>query len=194
MDTRYQDYCLADRFFYDVPGRAPSLGIPFLAERQLPGGWQTEQRAEWTLLGPRGVCLPPQGWKVHLSACLDNAATILGIAWDYCVAHSIAFKFLTTRADLLVRNAKYANRAGSGKFITLYPPNDAEFEEMVDRLAAVLAGRHGPYIITWECASASRHAAALRPDCDPGEDLVTFAWSTLSASRPQLNYRTGSRG
>jgi hypothetical protein len=72
----------------------------------------------------------------------------LGIVWEYCVTHQIAFKFLTSKADFMVRNAKYANRSGSGKFITLYPAGTAEFEQTVADLSAALAGWQGPYILS----------------------------------------------
>lgn len=148
MDTRYQDYCLADRFFYDVPAESPTLGERFLADRQPPPDWKLVENRAWTILAPPGMDLQPQGWKIHVSACAENAKAVLGTVWDYCVTRAIPFKFLSTRADFLVRNAKYADRGGSGKFITVYPLNDDDCAVVAVELSGALAGQQGPYILS----------------------------------------------
>ena len=47
-----------------------------------------------------------------------------------------------------MRNAKYAPRGGSGKFITIYPADDAELEVILTELGGRLAGQPGPYILS----------------------------------------------
>ena len=148
MDMHYQDYCLADRFFYDAPWHSAALGGRFGEDHELPAGWQVHDQAVWTMLAPRAAVLPQQGWKIHVSACLDNAAAVLDVVSEYCLAHRIAFKYLTSRVNFLLRNAKYANRSGSGKFVTVYPAGGAEFERAVADLSDRLAGQPGPYILS----------------------------------------------
>lgn len=129
MDERYDSYCATDPLFYDSLASASSRGNEFdAATRPLPDGWQREPSDDWLIVGPAGGSLPQQGWKVHLSACLDNAGKVLDIAWEYCVPRGLPFKFLRGPRMLLLRNAKYARRGSSGKFVTIYPRDEAELE------------------------------------------------------------------
>lgn len=92
--------------------------------------------------------LPPQGWKVHASATLDNANAVLDAAWAYCVAREIPFKFISDPVSLLLRNSKYCDRASSGKFVTIYPEGLDEFECVLRELGRTLDGLVGPYILS----------------------------------------------
>src|SRR5690606_15984733 len=103
---------------------------------------------DWLSYSPVGLILPKQGWKVHISACLDNAVRVLEKVWDYCLEHQLAFKFLRSPRVLLMRNSKYAGRGSSGKFITVYPRDDAETEKVCRELDQLLAGEPGPYILS----------------------------------------------
>jgi hypothetical protein len=47
-----------------------------------------------------------------------------------------------------MRNAKYAPRRGSGKFITIYPADEAELELVSKELGELLDGERGPYILS----------------------------------------------
>ncbi|MDW6063197.1 class III lanthionine synthetase LanKC [Streptomyces sp. FXJ1.4098] len=91
---------------------------------------------------------PNQGWKVHVSACLDNAEKTAAKVWDYCVPREIPFKFVPTAHALHLRNSKYAGRGSSGKFATIYPADEAELHTILRELGELLAGEPGPYILT----------------------------------------------
>jgi tRNA A-37 threonylcarbamoyl transferase component Bud32 len=149
MDERYDSYCATDPLFYDslasVGGRTPEFPAVL---RPVPDGWQREPSDDWLIYGPIGGSLPQQGWKVHLSACLDNAERILDVAWDYCVPRGLPFKFLRSPRMLLLRNAKYARRGSSGKFVTIYPRDEAELELVCKELDKRLRGEPGPYILS----------------------------------------------
>jgi serine/threonine protein kinase len=149
VDRSYGLYCLADPVFYDSLTRAPGSDAGFAAaERPLPGGWRRSEQDDWLMCQPEGSQLPLQGWKVHASACLENAEEILGAVWDFCVPRRIPFKFVRSDELLLARNAKYAERGGSGKFVTIYPADDAQLELILTELGAVLEGQVGPYILS----------------------------------------------
>ncbi|MEK8172985.1 hypothetical protein NKH77_40255 [Streptomyces sp. M19] len=100
------------------------------------------------LLQPAGVRLPAQGWKIHISAALDNAESVLQRVVDFCVPRRLPVKFVPGPALLHLRNAKYADRAGSGKFITVYPHSEEEFPGVCQGLMDLLAGEHGPHILS----------------------------------------------
>lgn len=149
MDNRYEVYCFVDPWFYDTPRRARGGKGEFgLARRPLPDGWVREDMGDWLVMRQRGAELPPQGWKIHVSACLDNAEQILEAVRDYCLPRGLTFKFLPGREFLLIANAKYAHRGSSGKFVTIYPRDEAELERVLAELDAVLGGRPGPYILS----------------------------------------------
>ncbi|WP_103531171.1 class III lanthionine synthetase LanKC [Streptomyces sp. SM11] len=156
MNPEYAAYCQADRRFYDAPHRSAGPGGAADEERSYyaplrgaaPRGWTRSRRGDWLSYSPDGLRLPPQGWKIHVSAALDNAASVLDRVLAHCLEHRLAFKCVPNPGLLALRNAKYADRAGSGKFITVYPPSDEAFPEVCTALTQLLEGEHGPYILS----------------------------------------------
>lgn len=155
----------------DSPGTArPRTGEWYeAAGRPVPDGWQRHHSGDWLALRPVEHELPAQGWKIHISACLDNAESILDRTMAYCVARRIAFKFVPSRYLLHTRNAKYADRGASGKFITVYPANDEQFGRVAGELDVLLAGEPGPYILSdlrWNAGPVHvRYGSFTRRDC-----------------------------
>ena len=159
MDDRYDSYCAADRLFYDSLGSAVEQPAFAAARRPVPDGWRSEPLDDWLIYAPEGGTLPQQGWKIHVSATLDNAERVLTAVWDYCIPRGLSFKFLRGPRTLLLRNSKYAARAASGKFVTVYPRDTTELELACKELDDLLAGEPGPYIL-----SDLRHGAGpVRP-------------------------------
>ncbi|MEW2623830.1 class III lanthionine synthetase LanKC [Streptomyces sp. NPDC048106] len=158
MDKRYEVYALADGHFYDTPDRLSAAGAaaPSLfatACRTVPDGWRAARSGDWLTLTPLGtdgapLPMPAQGWKIHSSATAANAEEIAGIVWDYCVPRHIPFKFIPGPHLLHLRNAKYAGRDSSGKFVTIYPSDEIQLQVILEELGALLKGRQGPYILT----------------------------------------------
>ncbi|WP_065958791.1 class III lanthionine synthetase LanKC [Streptomyces sparsogenes] len=174
MDKRYEVFCLADRYFYETPDRlsagrradgssgansgansgASSDAFFEAAQRAVPEGWKTFVSGDWLHVNPvlpdgtPRPGRPAQGWKVHVSACLDNAEKAAAKVWDYCVPREIPFKFVPTAHALHLRNSKYAGRGSSGKFATIYPADEAELHTVLRELGELLEGEPGPYILT----------------------------------------------
>ncbi|SCL23785.1 Protein kinase domain-containing protein [Micromonospora pallida] len=147
MDERYDSFCVTDRLFYDSLGNATD-GHTFVTGRPAPAGWATDETSDWMNYAPEGGSLPQQGWKIHVSAGVDNAERVLDAVWSYCVPRGLAFKFLRSPRIVLLRNSKYAHRAGSGKFVTIYPRDEAELELTCKELDELLVGEAGPYILS----------------------------------------------
>jgi hypothetical protein len=144
MDNGYEVYCIADPLFYDSmsgSNRAESFDA---ARRPVPEGWERRFLDNWVVMNPVGATVPPQGWKVHASACLDNAERILETVWAYCIPRGIPFKFLAARNIVHLQNAKYAPRGSSGKFITIYPTDIDALGTILHDLGERLAGEPGP--------------------------------------------------
>jgi tRNA A-37 threonylcarbamoyl transferase component Bud32 len=152
VDTRYLEYCYGDPYFYEIPlGRMGGAGQS-RAYRHAAGldwaGWRTGAANGWFHVQPEGVALPRQGWKIHVSATLDNAQELLESVAAYCNEHQIPFKYLPSSADLMRNNVKYAGRGGSGKFVTIYPSDDEHCERVVRDLDGKIGGADGPYILS----------------------------------------------
>ncbi|WP_432169512.1 class III lanthionine synthetase LanKC [Streptomyces sp. 1222.5] len=148
MDMRYEAYSYADKLFYDSPVRWATVEEFAAAGEPLPDGWVGRARDVWVGRQPADLDLPEQGWKIHVSACLDNAEHILSVVSAYCFENRMAFKFLRSPALVQTQNAKYASRGSSGKFMTLYPVGDDALERCLHDLGAALTGQQGPYILS----------------------------------------------
>jgi serine/threonine protein kinase len=148
MDERYDSYCAVDPLFYDALTNTRAATREYRPGGQLPAGWRVEPHDDWLIYGAEGDDLPAQGWKIHVSAGLDNAERVLDTVSGYCVPRGLGFKHLRGPQMLLMRNAKYAARGSSGKFITIYPHDDAELAGVCEELSGLLDGETGPYILS----------------------------------------------
>jgi tRNA A-37 threonylcarbamoyl transferase component Bud32 len=148
MDNGYEVYCIADPLFYDSMS-GHTRGEAFeAARRPVPEGWQRRFLDNWVVMNPVGATVPSQGWKIHASACIDNAERILETVWSYCVPRRITFKFLISRNVVHLHNAKYAPRGSSGKFVTIYPADVDALGTILHDLGELLEGEPGPYILS----------------------------------------------
>lgn len=149
MDHGYDEFCLADPHFYDAHTVTRGDDVDFaVAGRPVAAGWRRSPSDDWLVYWPDDADVPAQGWKVHVSACLGNAEEVLGVVFDYCTQRRIPFKFVRSLQCVLLRNAKYADRGASGKFVTIYPADDTQLETIVTELGAALEGQPGPYILS----------------------------------------------
>jgi hypothetical protein len=149
MDKGYEAYCMVNPAFYDAMHSENTAGVSFTtAARPLSDGWNRHEQDDWFVFRTGRTVLPPQGWKIHVSACLDNAERILEAVWDYCVPRGIDFKFLRSPAALLARVSKYAPRGYSGKLVAIYPADDAACETVLRELGEILDGEPNPYILS----------------------------------------------
>ncbi|UJW33851.1 class III lanthionine synthetase LanKC [Saccharothrix sp. AJ9571] len=184
MDLRYEAFCFADPLFFDEQRDAGQAKDDFAAVLPSPdSGWRSGERGIWRSLSPADAVLPAQGWKIHVSAGMANAERVLLAVATYCFEHRIAFKHLRSRSILLARNSKYAPRDGSGKLLTVYPPDEDALREVLADLSTELKGEPGPYILSdlrygdgplyaryggfaeqWVEADGTRVLAIRRPD------------------------------
>ncbi|MET9295282.1 lanthionine synthetase LanC family protein [Streptomyces sp. NPDC003077] len=126
----------------------PSSGHPSPA-RPASGGWTVEPGEFWChVRPPGGVVRRAQGWKLHVSATPLSAPLTLARAAEVLVAHRAAFKFAGTpgRVAELV-SGRYA-RGGGGKFLTVYPADDAAFRLLAEELHRATRGLPGPAVLS----------------------------------------------
>lgn len=80
MDTKYLEYALADRRFYDRPHQDQTQRLSAnvrryeLTDLESDVEWKSVESHGWQHHQPSlSVKLPDQGWKIHCSATLQNA-------------------------------------------------------------------------------------------------------------------------
>jgi hypothetical protein len=110
--------------------------------------WEVATKGLWCCATPRGYVGPPQGWKLHLSATVSSAKTVLARVLPLLVDGGSAFKFAGTLAHVAQLNARTTPRGHSGKFITVYPGNDEDAVALAEKLHQVTTGLAGPRILS----------------------------------------------
>ncbi|MEO3753451.1 class IV lanthionine synthetase LanL [Streptomyces sp. B6B3] len=104
--------------------------------------------AMWCHVRPKGAQHPDQGWKLHVSATAEAAPGTLERVVDVLLRACCAFKFASTLDRLRTLNAAHYPRAGAGKFVTVYPSDDAEFTRLAGLLHEATLGRAGPAVLS----------------------------------------------
>ncbi|BFH68402.1 hypothetical protein J27TS7_48690 [Paenibacillus dendritiformis] len=102
----------------------------------------------WKHYHVKGLTLPEQGWKIHVTATLEDSQGVLEKVSRLCIDRKIDFKHLKDRNSFLEMNSKNANRASSGKFITIYPLNNESFVDLLELISSTVRDfQKGPYIL-----------------------------------------------
>ena len=148
--TELLHYTAIDREFFEPYGRHVIDPADFVepVRKIVPDEWRMRRTGIWMHCAPPGLVLPAQGWKIHVSSVASTARIVLSIAAAMLAAAGIAFKFAADARILSAVNGKRWPRGGSGKFITVYPHDAADFRGIIDDLHAALSGYAGPYILS----------------------------------------------
>lgn len=155
-DARHVDkffYTLTESPFYEPfsDHYEPSEQYTRLVEpdvRELASDWLMSRDGVWWHVHPARGDLPPQGWKIHVSATPLNAETVLRRAARIALRNAVPFKFALDKNVLSLMGSKSWYRGGSGKFMTLYPASTDGFRSLIEQLYLELRGEHGPYILS----------------------------------------------
>lgn len=119
--------------------------------------WETsiDENNLWKFYLPQKKYIQEQGWKIHISANLDNAQETLDIVSEILEKYQVSFKHIIDKDKLRMLNCKTGNRVSSGKFITIYP-QDSVFVELLHKLYdALKLFERGPYILSDKCWKSS---------------------------------------
>lgn len=115
---------------------------------RLPRRWRLLTGPMWTQVVSPTPSRRTQGWKIHLSATLDDAVRALEIVTSIAPAHQTEFKFAADPTRHMRLLSKNIPRQTGGKFITLYPSSDEVFCELLEALYAACGDLRGPYILS----------------------------------------------
>lgn len=144
----YLQYINNNSDFYEKSNR-DSSDIQYIVNR-LPEDWYAleDVHGNWKYYNHKDIVIQDQGWKIHISANLNNAQEILDVVSEILINKKISFKHVPNKGSLLFKNSKNGNRVSSGKFITIYP-KDEQFMELLKLLELSLNGfEKGPHILS----------------------------------------------
>lgn len=122
-----------------------------LVKKLVPDDWTFPRNGTWFGCHPADtdvITLPTQGWKIHVSSNVDNAAVILNAVVPVLIDCKVSFKFALDKRILTIMNGKAYGRQASGKFITIYPTNENHFIELIDKVDQATRGIEGLYILS----------------------------------------------
>lgn len=112
------------------------------------GRWAVKADGFWTYATPVEKLRCPQGWKLHVSATLLSAETVLARSLPILLKSNSPFKFASTLDNVGILNGRSTPRGYSGKFITIYPESDEEAVRLAAELHQETAGLAGPRILS----------------------------------------------
>lgn len=110
--------------------------------------WRTATSGVWVHHLPSGVIPADQGWKIHVSCLVGNAATALTRAAEVCANYGVPFKHLSSTALVAAMASRRAPRSAAGKAIAVYPEDERTAVALAEDLASSLRGLEGPYVLT----------------------------------------------
>ncbi|HYW91508.1 MAG TPA: class III lanthionine synthetase LanKC [Gammaproteobacteria bacterium] len=136
------------RYFETLEQLHGSVDYRGLVDELLPAGWTHGESGLWYRAEPPNSAMPEQGFKLHVSAVLDEAELVIGRVVPILAAYEVPFKVLRSRELLTIVNSKQFGRGAAGKFFTIYPSDEREFLALGDALAGALDGADAPYILS----------------------------------------------
>lgn len=147
MDFRYLNYLVPNEKYY-VPRTEKEKEDEGL-HLNIPQNWIFSSDEHWKIYLCKGVQIPRQGWKIHVSSTVKHARETLELISNYLFESKIPFKHVTNLRELLMKNSKYGDRSSSGKFMTIYPQTETQFVELLDELSELIDHLpRGPYILS----------------------------------------------
>src|SRR5256885_7622228 len=135
-----------------APLALPVLGDLSVTARALLAAsgaeWRFSVEGPWAVVTPVGAHSPEQGWKLHISATEVSAPEVLAAAVRVLVAEGVPFKFAAGGRIVRLLNSTHADRASGGKFLTVYPADDAQAVRVAQACHQATEGLAGPVILS----------------------------------------------
>ena len=151
MRTRHHVlHLIANREWFESPNAyVPDESFCMAPVRALlPSGWEARREGVWFQCMPPGAAIPAQGWKIHLSGTTHTARELIAAVVPLLVNEAVPFKCAADRILLSLINGKRWSRGGSGKFITIYPRDAAQFAALLPQVDEVTRSFAGPYVLS----------------------------------------------
>lgn len=156
------------------------LPVASLADQKfsvsIPDGWESARDEEWCCYLPAHGIEERQGWKIHISATIEQAHETLEQVAQIAIEHGLPFNHLSTAERFFWRNSKLCAREHAGKFIALYPPLD-KLDYVLEDLEKSLKSSEGPYILSdrrWSKAPVYLRFGVFQPHVLDGRVTTSF--------------------
>jgi serine/threonine protein kinase len=121
-----------------------------IAECRMPETWQAELEPQpegnWIHVTNRNARTPQQGWKLHVSASVMSAESVLRAALPVLLGENISFKVASSLDTLSTLNDGRGGLSQVGKFVTVYPNDDENACRLAAALHAATSGLRGPVV------------------------------------------------
>lgn len=78
--------------------------------------------------------LPEFGYKIHISATIENYKTILDLVLPFLDDLKVVYKYIYSEKDILFNFSKNEDAAESGKLITIYPQNTEDCKSLLSKI------------------------------------------------------------
>jgi hypothetical protein len=101
---------------------------------------------DWIELAHVEASMPDQGWKLHLTASETSALDVLAGALNSLLDEPVTFKVTRSLAQLNDLNEGHGGLSQVGKFLTVYPNDDAQALRLCASLDKATRGLRGPRI------------------------------------------------
>ncbi|QBD77477.1 serine/threonine protein kinase [Ktedonosporobacter rubrisoli] len=124
------------------------IGEMCSCKEMLELGWRVEEEFGqiWIGVAHQQAVRRLQGWKLHVSAAIPCAESVLRQALAVLLAEPTRFKVASSLSRLADLNQGRAGLSQIGKFITIYPSDDEQCIRLAVRLDEVTRGLRGPAI------------------------------------------------
>ncbi|HXT37144.1 MAG TPA: class IV lanthionine synthetase LanL [Chloroflexota bacterium] len=123
-----------------------------VADRPDAWSWRIEGSDDpavvWIRCQPRQGMPPHQGWKLHVSAGLYSAETVMRQSIPEILREGAHFKVVASSRRLAALNQGEFGPTQVGKFITIYPCDDAQALRLALALDEATRGLRGPEVPT----------------------------------------------
>lgn len=149
-EGKHKNFVNKNRYYYkqNVKSKAELNDyINFVRNYAIDENYSVVFKNPWTYISLPNNNWAANGWKIHISATLNNHIKILNIVAKYAFEKQMSFKFCTNMEQFAHINGKSIARVSSGKFIVLYPMQE-DFLKTLEELYNLLKGFDGPYILS----------------------------------------------
>ncbi|HXL88283.1 MAG TPA: class IV lanthionine synthetase LanL [Streptosporangiaceae bacterium] len=121
--------------------------IEVLVRNGAGAGRRVTRGATWLMVTPDGLAAVEHGWKLHVSSRSATFPDLVETILPVLAAEGCAFKLARSCRVLAELNDGLTSPATVGKAVTIYP-DQHRVRELALTLAALLAGRPGPRILS----------------------------------------------
>ena len=121
-----------------------------ILQADLTGEWEIKNSKAnpWISFRPKDANRISQGWKIHISAVVVEAADMIESSLNLFLSKEFSFKIPTSQEHIIDLNSGVYGMSQVGKIITLYPnfTNDQQLIALVSTLREMWPTGNGPFV------------------------------------------------